>query len=199
MPKRASNQDKETTASSLSPPARRTKKRKYQQQPQPEELVDLPDSLKELKQKFEATNIYCAFCDARITASVTLQGIQTAVPNLTCQDLAAINVIIPNFVKFSPVSEETLEVEFGRAVSKKASKEKHGHALGNRGDEWANMVGLFGKKYNNETIVKPDAIKKMIEQQNKLFIKSLSDYLKQCKEKVCCQMCVYVLRGGLIK
>jgi DEAD/DEAH box helicase domain-containing protein len=173
MPKRElKNKDKQKSPSSSS------KKRKQLV------AIELPEILKELKQKFEATNIYCAFCDARITSSVTLQSIQKAVPNLTCQDLAAINVIIPNFVKFNPVSVETLEIEFGRAVSKKASKEKHGHALANRGDDWADMAGLFSKKSSETTIVKPDAIKKLIEQQNKLFNKSLLDYLKQCNEKV---------------
>lgn len=137
---------------------------------------DIPDILQQLQAKFEAVNIYCSFCDARLTSSVTFEALKKAVPNLTCQDLAAINVILPNFVKFNSVSTETLEIEFGQPASKKTSKDKHGQALRNRGDDW------FGKK---EAVIKPDVIKKMIQQQNNLFVNSIPNFLKTCHEKVC--------------
>lgn len=159
MPKRAT----ETAESS-------SRKRKTQ--------AVIPTFLLDLKTKFEATNLFYAFCDARLTSSITLASIQKVIPDLTCQDLAAINVIIPNFVKFNVVSAETIEIEFGRPVSKRASKGKHSQALGNRGDEWS-----FGSK--KEVVVKPDAIKKMIEQQNIIFEKAIPAYLKVCEEKVC--------------
>jgi DEAD/DEAH box helicase domain-containing protein len=140
--------------------------------------LEIPDVLLQLKSTFEAVNIFYAFCDARLTTSVTLQSLQKSIPNLTLQDLAAINVIIPDFVKFKSLSMATIEIEFGRPVSKKASKDKHIQALANRGDVWNN----FSKK---ETVVKPNAIKKMIEQQNKLFEKAIPIFLNTCKEKVC--------------
>lgn len=79
--------------------------------------------LRQLKNKFEAINTFYAFCNANSsTFAVTLNSLQRVVPDLTCQDLAAINVILPNFVKFNYVSAEILEIEFGYPVSKKGSK-----------------------------------------------------------------------------
>ena len=137
----------------------------------------LPEFFIRLQSKFEAVNIFNAFCDARLTSSVTLTSLERAVPGLTCQDLAAFNVIIPNFVHFNVISSETIEVEFGKPVSKKASKEKHSQAIKNRGEDW----NQFKKK---EVVVKPNVIKKMIEQQNNLFKKSMSTFLQTCQEKV---------------
>lgn len=136
-------------------------------------LVEIPACLQELKSKFEAVNIYCSFCDARLTSSVTLESLQKAVPSLTCQDLAAMNVILPNFVKFNSVSAETLQVEFGKPVSKKTAKDKHGQALRNRGDDWSMNLKI-----------RPDVIKKSIEQHNNLFKNALPKFLKTCQEKV---------------
>ncbi|KAG2208134.1 hypothetical protein INT47_010496 [Mucor saturninus] len=139
--------------------------------------VEIPACLQELQSKFEAVNIYCSFCDARLTSSVTLESLQKAVPSLTCEDLAAMNVILPNFVKFNSVSTETLQVEFGTPVSKKSSKDKHGQALRNRGDDW------FIDNNKNQAVIKPDLIKKSIGQQNKLFKDAIPNFLKTCQEK----------------
>ncbi|KAI8991328.1 P-loop containing nucleoside triphosphate hydrolase protein [Mycotypha africana] len=147
--------------------------------------VPLPDVLQQLKEKFERLNLFCAFCDARLTTSMTIQNLQKAVPQLTLEDLAAINVIIPNFVKFHPLTEQTIEIEFGRRANKRFSKQKHAQALGNRGDEWLKYG--FAKKGNNKEDIfqatKPDKVKKLIEDQNNLFVKSLENFIKQCEEK----------------
>jgi DEAD/DEAH box helicase domain-containing protein len=139
----------------------------------------VPDILKELRRKFEALNVFCAFCDARLTTSITLQSLQKAVSNLKLDDLAAINVIIPNFIKFNPISNDIMEIEFGRPVSKATSKQKHTQALGNRGDDW--VRGFVNK---DSMPVKPNAVKKMIEQQNNLFIKSMNKFILDCEKKV---------------
>lgn len=141
--------------------------------------------LQELQNKFERLNIFCAFCDARLTTSITLQGLQKAVSNLTVEDLASINVIVPNFVKFNYVSNEILEIEFGRAISKKLTKQKHAQAIGNRGDDW--FRGFSSKNNKDDNMpkpVKPDAVKKLIEQQNQVFVKALNKFIKHCDEKV---------------
>lgn len=137
--------------------------------------IDLPPYLQQLQSTFEAVNIYCSFCNARLTSSVTLQALQKAVPDLTCQDLAAMNVMLPNLVKFNSVSTETLQIEFGTPVSKKTSRDKHGQALRNRGDDWS---------VSKKVMIKPDVIKKSIEQQNALFRDALQKYLQTCQEKV---------------
>lgn len=141
----------------------------------------LPLVLEELQKKFEAVNIFSAFCDARLTSSLTFQSLQKAVDNLTIEDLCAINVIIPNFVKFNAVSDEIMEIEFGRPVNKSIAKQKHAAALGNRGDQW--LQSGF-KKDTAIPSLKPDAVKKMIDQKNKLFIKCMDQFLKHCAEKV---------------
>ncbi|KAI9476016.1 MAG: P-loop containing nucleoside triphosphate hydrolase protein [Benjaminiella poitrasii] len=116
------------------------------------------DIIKDIEKKFEAINIFSAFCDAHLTTAVTFQGLQKAVADLTIEDLAAINVIIPNFVKFNPVSKESIEIEF------------------------ENLKNEFSFNKSLPTI-KPDAVKKFIKQQNDLFKKSLTQFKKHCKEK----------------
>ncbi|KAF1797843.1 P-loop containing nucleoside triphosphate hydrolase protein [Mucor lusitanicus] len=139
--------------------------------------------LQELQSKFERLNVFCAFCDARLTTSITLQGLQKAVSDLTVEDLASINAIVPNFVKFNHVSSDVLEIEFGRPASKKQSKQKHAQAIGNRGDDW--FLRGFSKNRDQGTPkpVKPDAVKKLIEQQNKMFDKALAKFIKHCDDK----------------
>ncbi|CEP09281.1 hypothetical protein [Parasitella parasitica] len=165
MPKRASANDQQKQDSC---PSKRTK----------------TSCLQELQTKFERLNVFCAFCDARLTTSITLQSLQKAVSNLTVEDLASINVIVPNFVKFNYVSNQVLEIEFGRPVSKKLSKQKHAQAIGNRGDDW---VRRFSRKNVGDDStpkpVKPDAVRRLIEQQNKVFDKALDAFIKHCDEK----------------
>ncbi|KAI7901494.1 P-loop containing nucleoside triphosphate hydrolase protein [Cokeromyces recurvatus] len=129
------------------------------------------DILKDLEKKFEAINIFCAFCDARLTTAVTFQSLQKAVANLTIEDLAAINVIIPDFVKFNPISKETLEIEFGSSIS---------HNKNNVSNKFDNDEFNFNKSV---PVIKPKAVKKHIQQQNTLFKKSLNQFIKECKEK----------------
>lgn len=148
-------------------------------------LETIPDILKELQQKFEALNVFCAFCDARLTTSITFQSLQKAVTNLKIEDLAAINVLIPNFVKFNPVSDDIMEIEFGRPVNKTVSRQKHAQALGNRGDDW--VRGFNQSKDNNDNTVKPikpNVVKKLIEQQNNLFVRSMNKFILDCEKKV---------------
>lgn len=147
--------------------------------------------LRELQTKFERLNVFYAFCDARLTTSITLQGLQKAVSDLTVEDLASINVIVPNFVKFNYVSSEILEIEFGRPASKRLSKQKHAQAIGNRGDDWCR--GFSKSKDRGESApkpVKPDAVKKLIEQQNKMFEKALAKFIKHCDDKVKFFLCI---------
>lgn len=145
-------------------------------------LPVIPQILLDLQKKFEAINVFYAFCDARLTSSITFESLQKAVDNLTIEDLCAINVIIPDFVKFNSVSDQVMEVEFGRSVSKSISKQKHALALGNRGDDWFN--GFFKKSKDAPSPPKPDAVKKMIEQKNNLFIKSMKKFIKHCADEV---------------
>ncbi|CAO0799241.1 unnamed protein product [Mucor circinelloides] len=141
--------------------------------------------LQELQGKFEKLNVFCAFCDANLTTSITLQSLQKAVSDLTVEDLASINVIVPNFIKFNYVSNDILEIEFGRPANKKLSKQKHAQAIGNRGDDW--FRGFSSSSRNRDESapkpVKPDAVKKLVEQQNKLFDKALTKFIKHCDDK----------------
>lgn len=154
--------------------------------------------LQELQGKFEKLNVFCAFCDANLTTSITLQSLQKAVSDLTVEDLASINVIVPNFIKFNYVSNDILEIEFGRPANKKLSKQKHAQAIGNRGDDW--FRGFSSSSRNRDESapkpVKPDAVKKLVEQQNKLFDKALTKFIKHCDDKViffCVSQCVMLL------
>lgn len=154
--------------------------------------------LQELQSKFERLNVFCAFCDARLTTSITLQGLQKAVSDLTVEDLASINAIVPNFVKFNHVSSDVLEIEFGRPASKKQSKQKHAQAIGNRGDDW--FLRGFSKNRDQGTPkpVKPDAVKKLIEQQNKMFDKALAKFIKHCDDKVNVYPIMLLLRMTIV-
>jgi DEAD/DEAH box helicase domain-containing protein len=151
-------------------------------------VENIPDILKELQKKFQALNVFCAFCDARLTNAITFQSLQKAVANLKLEDLAAINVIIPDFIKFNPVSDDIMEIEFGRPVSKTISKQKHTQALGNRGDDWVRGFISHHKDKNIPKPPKPGTVKKMIEQQNNIFAKSMNKFILDCEEKVmlCC-------------
>ncbi|KAI9277405.1 P-loop containing nucleoside triphosphate hydrolase protein, partial [Sporodiniella umbellata] len=125
----------------------------------------LPVLFQALQKKFEKVNLFYAFCDAKLTTLMTLPNLQRAIPDLTLDDLAAVNVIIPQFVQFNLI-DTVWEIQFGKPTSKKAAKEKH--------DEWWTK---------STPAVKPTAIKKLVEQQNDLFETSLHSFLNRCEEK----------------
>ncbi|KAI8068899.1 P-loop containing nucleoside triphosphate hydrolase protein [Thamnidium elegans] len=111
------------------------------------------DAIKQLKTKFEAINTFYVFYNANSTAAVTLNSLQQVVPDLTLQDLAAINVILRNFITFKYTTSETIEIEFGYP------------------------------SVNNNKKTLMATIKQLISQQTKLFNKALADFLKACKQK----------------
>ncbi|KAG1177604.1 hypothetical protein G6F70_005327 [Rhizopus microsporus] len=129
--------------------------------------TELPEPLKDLKSKFERVNVFYAFCDAKLTTSITLQTIQKSIQDLTLQDLVAINVIIPNFVQFNYINQDVLEIQFGKPICKKFT--------GNNQDWWS--------KDNSMPVVKPNVIKKHIEHQSKLFQTALTTFLNRCQEE----------------
>ncbi|KAI8994891.1 P-loop containing nucleoside triphosphate hydrolase protein [Pilobolus umbonatus] len=130
----------------------------------------LPSSLSRLKKIFESLNVFCCFCNAKMTTSLTLHKLQSVVSDLQVEDLASINVIIPDFIHMNYLPENTLEVEFGSPCSKQSSRLKQIQASGNRG--WYLT--------QNEKTIKTDVIKKHIDHQNKLFVDSLLKYLDCC-------------------
>ncbi|KAI9262495.1 P-loop containing nucleoside triphosphate hydrolase protein [Helicostylum pulchrum] len=111
------------------------------------------DAINQLKNKFEAINTFYVFYSANSTAAVTLSSLQKVVPDVTLQDLAAINVVLPNFIKFQYITSETIEIEFGYVPS------------------------------SVKKTLKPAKIKQLISQQINLFNKALADFLKMCKQK----------------
>lgn len=112
------------------------------------------DPITQLKNKFEAITTFYVFYNANSTAAVTLSSLQQVVPDVTLQDLAAINVVLPDFIRFEYVTRETIEIEFG-----------------------------YPSGVNNKNTLKPAKIKQLISQQIKLFNKALADFLKMCKQK----------------
>lgn len=145
-------------------------------------LKELPQSLERLERLFANVNTFCAFCDARLTTAITWDRIRSAVPGVELEDLAAINVILPDFVHFSTTNDDDynsrpiLLVQFGKPVNKRIAREKHGQAVGNRGDDW--------KMQREAPKVKPEAIKKLIDTQNKQFKKGLSAFIDSCQSQV---------------
>ncbi|KAG1351765.1 hypothetical protein G6F62_002886 [Rhizopus arrhizus] len=129
-----------------------------------------PKLFQQLKAKFEKVNIFYAFCDAKLTTSITFQTIQKSVPDLTIEDLVAVNVIIPNFVHFHFIDAHLLEIEFGTTQNKNRS------ARETESDWWS-------KRTSATPAIKPGAIQKIIEQQNKLFENSMHAFLIQCQQE----------------
>ncbi|KAI9488424.1 hypothetical protein BDB00DRAFT_932711 [Zychaea mexicana] len=170
------------TSSSTAPPAtKRNKKATAQQQQQQQQEQTLPPALDRLQDVFGRLNTFCAFCDARLTTALTWRRIQSAVPNVTLDDLAAINVVLPDFVTLTYEDDESskqpvLEVQFGRLVSKRAAREKQTAALQNRGDDWD-----FRRKKTPE--IKPDQIQKTVHTRNRRFQQGLAKFVVACRKK----------------
>lgn len=150
-----------------------------------------PKLFQQLKAKFEKVNIFYAFCDAKLTTSITFQTIQKSVPDLTMEDLVAVNVIIPNFVHFHFIDAHLLEIEFGTTQNKnRAARETE--------SDW------WSKRTSAAPTIKPDAIQKIIEQQNKLFENSMHAFLIRCQQEVYNRRCLvecpnHSLKGGRSK
>lgn len=138
--------------------------------------LKLPPALERLERLFPEINTFCAFCDARLTTAVTLDRIRSAVPDARLADLAAINVIMPDFIHFEHQNANMI-IQFGKPVSKRIAREKQTSAMRNRGDEWA-MRKPAPKP------LKPEMIKRTIDQRNKKFIKSLKDFFSRCLKEV---------------
>ncbi|KAI8878373.1 P-loop containing nucleoside triphosphate hydrolase protein [Backusella circina FSU 941] len=120
-------------------------------------LPELTNGISRLKNIFERLNVFCAFCSARLTgARLTFEGLKKAVPDLTIEELAGINVILPSFIHFEYVVDEILELDFG-------PKKK--------------------KKKNSNKPMKTDAIKKIIDDNQHQFLTYLDQLLQTCKEK----------------
>ncbi|KAI8372767.1 P-loop containing nucleoside triphosphate hydrolase protein [Radiomyces spectabilis] len=143
--------------------------------------------LERLERLFRSVNTFCAFCDARLTTAMTFSAIKSSVPEVELRDLAAINVIIPDFVQFSSPSEDAthnaavdpqsmIVIQFGKAISKRAARDKHALSVGNRGDDW-HFRGQEVKP------VKPEAIRKAIDKRNKQFTEALQRLIRSCHKK----------------
>ena len=147
-----------TTTSSSSPSSKRVRK-----QQQPSELIRLFHLFKQL-------NTFCAFCDARLTTAITLDKLQSAVNDVQLDDLAAINVILPDFIHF----DQGLTIQFGKPIAKKRES-----PLSTRGEG-----GGGSNQYRSPVSVKPEVVKKTIDKRNLRFQRAIDDYITQCEKKV---------------
>ncbi|KAG2226825.1 hypothetical protein INT45_005790 [Circinella minor] len=153
-----------------------TKAQKKQKKKQPEE--QLPPALERLQTIFSRLNTFCAFCDARLLTVLTWSRIQSSVTDVNLTDLAAINVILPDFITFTLQEEqEELTIEFGKLISKRVAREKQSTALQNKGDEWEYS------KYTNKSNIKPDQIKKTVDTRNHRFQQALRKFVLSCRKQ----------------
>ncbi|KAI9248872.1 P-loop containing nucleoside triphosphate hydrolase protein [Phascolomyces articulosus] len=155
-------------------PTTKTKKTKKQQ------VEKLPPKLERLQCVFSGLNTFCAFCDARLLTVLTWSRIQSAVPNVTMDDLAAINVILPDFIAFTLDESDnnaTTEwiIQFGKLISKRVARQKQSEALQNKGDAWEYPT----KKLD----MKPDQIKKTVDTRNHRFQQGLNKFILACRKK----------------
>ncbi|KAI8378802.1 P-loop containing nucleoside triphosphate hydrolase protein [Choanephora cucurbitarum] len=122
---------------------------------------ELPEPLAHLFHMFQQLNLFCAFCHAHLETSMTLEHIQKSIPSLTLDDLVGINVIMPEFVKLNMLSDQLIEVEFGKKLFPKTNN----------------------TSFHSTTKVKSNAVQKLIEQQNKLFTQSLTQFMRHCQNE----------------
>ncbi|KAF7728390.1 hypothetical protein EC973_006198 [Apophysomyces ossiformis] len=134
----------------------------------------LPPALERLDRLFQNLNTFCAFCDAHLTTAMTFNHLKASITELQLQDLAAINVVMPGFIQINHSEDATdvLVVQFGKPVSKEASRKKHADVLKNRGDEW-----------RQPRAVKPEAIKRAIAAKNRQWKQALAAYMKKCQKE----------------
>lgn len=119
-------------------------------------LPELTNEVKRLKNIFEQLNVFCAFCSARLTeARLTFEGLKKAVPDLTIEELAGVNVVVPSFIHFEYEIDQILEIDFGPKKKKKSGNKP----------------------------MKTDAIKKIIDDNQRQFLTCLDQFLHACKEK----------------
>ncbi|KAI8375158.1 P-loop containing nucleoside triphosphate hydrolase protein [Blakeslea trispora] len=144
MPKRQANNEQTTT----------TKKNKSKGS-------ELPEPLLHIFQMFQQLNLFCAFCHAHLETSMTLDHIQKSIPNLTLDDLVGINVIMPDFVKLNMLSDQLVEIEFGKKLFPKTNH----------------------NGFRSMAKVKSNTVQKLIEQQNNAFIQSISQFVHQCENE----------------
>lgn len=147
-----------STASSSS-----SSKRVRKQQPQPPEFIRLFNVFTQL-------NTFCAFCDARLTTAITLDKIQSAVNGVQLDDLAAINVIIPDFIHF----DQGLTIQFGKPMTKKRES-----PIATRGER-----GERSNQYRSPPSVKPEVVKKTIDARNLRFKRAIANFISECQDKV---------------
>ncbi|CDH48895.1 dead deah box helicase [Lichtheimia corymbifera JMRC:FSU:9682] len=146
-----------STASSSS-----SSKRVRKQQPQPPEFIRLFNVFTQL-------NTFCAFCDARLTTAITLDKIQSAVNGVQLDDLAAINVIIPDFIHF----DQGLTIQFGKPMTKKRES-----PIATRGER-----GERSNQYRSPPSVKPEVVKKTIDARNLRFKRAIANFISECQDK----------------
>lgn len=133
-------------------------KRARKQQQHPPEFI-------RLFHLFTQLNTFCAFCDARLSTAITLDKIQSAVNDVQLDDLAAINVILPDFIHF----DQGISIQFGKPMSKKKES-----PLATRGSN----------QYRSSPSVKPEVVKKTIDARNLRFQRAIAKFISQCQNKV---------------
>lgn len=132
-------------------------KRARKQQQHPPEFI-------RLFHLFTQLNTFCAFCDARLSTAITLDKIQSAVNDVQLDDLAAINVILPDFIHF----DQGISIQFGKPMSKKKES-----PLATRGSN----------QYRSSPSVKPEVVKKTIDARNLRFQRAIAKFISQCQNK----------------
>lgn len=153
---------KRSTSTASSSPSSSKRVRKQQQQ-QPPEFIRLFNVFTQL-------NTFCAFCDARLTTAITLDKIQSAVNGVQLDDLAAINVIIPDFIHF----DQGLTIQFGKPMTRKrespiATREERGER---------------SNQYRSPPSVKPEVVKKTVDARNNRFKRAMASFVSECQDKV---------------